>query len=167
VTLLAATTDRKEIPMARTIEHTITVDAPPETVFRALTDAGELERWFPTGAESDARPGGAYRYQFEFEQDTSRNHTYSGTYTAFEAPVRVAYDWPTEDGMTSVEFRVAPSGDGSEVALLHTGWDAHSDDGVEEFRQGWGFFLSNLEGYLERGEDARASQMGMKTAARA
>jgi uncharacterized protein YndB with AHSA1/START domain len=151
--------------MSRTIEHTVTVDAPPETVFRALTDASELERWFPSGAESEARPRGAYRYRFEFEQDPSRNHTYSGTYTAFEPPARVAYDWPTEDGETTVEFRVAGSGDGSEVTLVHTGWDAHSDDAVEQFRQGWAFFLSNLKGYLERNEDLRASQMGMKTAA--
>jgi uncharacterized protein YndB with AHSA1/START domain len=153
--------------MTRTIEHTVTVDAPPETVFRALTDAGELERWFPSGADSDARPGGAYSYRFEFEEDTSRNHAYAGSFTAFEPPARVAYDWPTNDGMTSVEFRVAPSGDGSEVTLLHTGWAAHTDEGVEEFRQGWGFFLSNLTAYLERGEDLRATQMGMKTATRA
>src|SRR5918995_1377554 len=122
--------------MTRTIEHTVTVDAAPEAVFRALTDAAELERWSPTSVEPDPRAGGAYRYSFELEQDTSRNHTYAGTYTAFEPPARVAYDWQTNDGPTTVEFRVAPSGTGSEVSLSHTGWDKHTDEGVEEFRQG-------------------------------
>jgi uncharacterized protein YndB with AHSA1/START domain len=152
--------------MTRTIEHTVTVDAPPEAVFRALTDASELERWFPSAAESDPRPGGAYTYRFEFEQDTSRNHTYEGTYTDFETPGRVAYDWRTNAGPTTVDFRVKPSGDGSEVALSHTGWDAHTDEGVEEFRQGWGGFLANLKAYLEGGEDMRQG-MGMRTKARA
>jgi uncharacterized protein YndB with AHSA1/START domain len=153
--------------MTRTIEHTVTVDAAPEEVFRALTDASELERWFPSSVESDARLGGAYRYSFEFPEDASRNHTYAGTYTAFDPPRRVAYDWQTNDGPTSVEFRVAPSRGGSEVSLSHTGWDAHTDEGVDEFRQGWGGFLGNLKSVLEGGEDARASMMGMRTKARA
>jgi uncharacterized protein YndB with AHSA1/START domain len=153
--------------MSRTIEHTVTVGAAPETVFRALTDAAELERWFPSAAESDPRPGGAYSYRFEFEQDTSRNHTYSGAYTTFEPPSRVAYDWQTADGPTRVELQVVPAGDGSRVSLRHTGWDAHSDEGVEQFRQGWGGFLANLQAYLERGEDLRPAQLGMRTRTRA
>ena len=153
--------------MSRTIQHTITVEASPEAVFRALTDAAELERWFPSEVESDAREGGAYRYSFEFEQDTSRNHTYAGTYTAFEPPRRVAYDWQTEKGATAVEFRVAPTGAASEVSLSHTGWSAHTDEDVDQFRQGWAGFLANLKSHLEGGEDMRAAQMGMRTKMRA
>lgn len=148
----------------RTIELTTTVDAPPEAVLQALTDAGELVRWFPSAAESDACTGGAYSYRFEFEADTSRNHTYAGEYREVSSG-RVAYSWQTQAGPTEVAFRIAPSGDGTELRLVHSGWAAHDDDTVEEFRQGWGFFLGNLKTYLERGEDGRASQMGMKTAA--
>jgi uncharacterized protein YndB with AHSA1/START domain len=149
---------------ARTIELTETVDAPQETVHRALTDAGELSRWFPSAAESDPRTGGAYSYRFEFEADPSRNHTYAGEYREVSAG-RVAYSWQTAAGPTEVEFLIGPSGEGTELRLVHSGWDAHTDEGVEEFRQGWGFFLGNLKSYVERGEDVRASQMGMKTPA--
>jgi uncharacterized protein YndB with AHSA1/START domain len=148
----------------RTIELSTTVEAPPEAVLRALTDAGELARWFPSAAESDPRTGGAYSYRFEFETDTSRNHTYAGEYREVSSG-RVAYSWKTEAGPTEVEFRIAPSGDGTEIRLVHSGWRAHEDDAVEEFRQGWSFFLENLKAYLERGEDARASMMGMRTPA--
>lgn len=148
----------------RTIELTQAIDAPPETVHRALTDAGELTRWFPSAAESDPRTGGAYSYRFEFETDTARNHTYAGEYREVSSG-RVAYSWQTAAGPTEVEFRIAPGGEGTEVRLVHSGWDAHDDDAVEEFRQGWAFFLGNLKAYLERGEDARASQMGMRTTA--
>ena len=34
----------------RTIELTRTIDASPATIFRALTDAGELPRWWTTSA---------------------------------------------------------------------------------------------------------------------
>jgi uncharacterized protein YndB with AHSA1/START domain len=148
----------------RTIELGTTVEAQPEAVLRALTDAGELARWFPSAAESDPRTGGAYNYSFEFETDTSRNHTYAGVYREVSSG-RVAYGWKTAAGPTEVEFRIAPSGDGTEIRLVHSGWAEHEDDAVEEFRQGWGFFLENLKAYLERGEDARASTMGMRTPA--
>jgi uncharacterized protein YndB with AHSA1/START domain len=148
----------------RAIELSTTIDASPEAVLRALTDAGELARWFPSEAESDPRTGGPYSYRFEFEEDTSRNHTYAGEYREVSSG-RVAYSWQTAAGPTEVDFRIAPGGDGTEVRLVHSGWDAHDDDAVEEFRQGWGFFLDNLKSYLERGEDERASKMGMRTPA--
>ena len=56
------------------IELTRQIDATPERVFQALTEAGELVRWFPSSAESDPRTGGDYVLRFEFE-DASRNHT--------------------------------------------------------------------------------------------
>ncbi len=50
----------------------IHIAAPPERVFRALTDGGELyQRWFTNPEcpvkrwEMDARPGGRYRYATE------------------------------------------------------------------------------------------------------
>ena len=42
------------------IEITKQIEATRERVFRALTDADELTRWFPSSAESDARTGGEY-----------------------------------------------------------------------------------------------------------
>src|SRR5471032_311247 len=49
----------------------IAIAAPPERVFQALTDSGELMRWFNNPScpvkfwEMDARPGGRYRYATE------------------------------------------------------------------------------------------------------
>lgn len=55
-----------------TIEQTTTIDAPPQRVLRALTDADELVRWFPSSARSDARTGGEYALRFEFEDVSTR-----------------------------------------------------------------------------------------------
>lgn len=151
----------------RTIELSTEIAAPPETVFRALTDAGELARWFPSSAESDPRPGGSFDYRYEFEQDPSRNHTYSGEYRDVAPNERIAYPWNGKLGTTEVEFSLRPVGPGTEVRLVHSGWreGADWDESLEMHSQGWGFFLDNLKSYLERGDDARAATMGMKTAA--
>ncbi len=151
----------------RTIEQTTHIEASPDAVFRALTDAGELARWFPSGAESDPRPGGSFEYRYEFEQDPSRDHTYSGEYRDVVPGERVAYPWHGKLGTTEVEFLLRPADGGTEVTLRHSGWGtgADWDESLELHRQGWGFFLENLKAYLERAEDARAATMGMKTPA--
>jgi uncharacterized protein YndB with AHSA1/START domain len=152
--------------MARTIELETTVDASPDTVFQALTEAGELARWFPSSAESDPRTGGSFSYRFEFD-DASRNHTYTGAYHEVVPNERVSYPWQGALGQTRVDVSLLPAGDGTELTLVHSGWGTGEewDAAVQLHEQGWGFFLDNLKSYLERGEDARASQMGMKTPA--
>jgi uncharacterized protein YndB with AHSA1/START domain len=150
-----------------TIELTRTIAASPDTVFRALTDAGELSRWWTTTAESDARTGGAFSYGFEFA-DPSRDHTYTGTYHEVAPGERVSYPWQAGVGETRVDVEVRPSGDGTELTLRHTGWGSGTDaeEAVAMHEQGWNFFLDNLVAYLDRGEDMRAGgPMGQKTPA--
>ncbi len=148
------------------IELTTTIDASPETVFRALTDEAELPRWFPSAAESDARSGGRFSYRFDFD-DPTRNHVYAGEYEDVTAGERVRYPWRGSLGETTVEFRLRPSGTGTEVALSHTGWGEgeawESSRAMHE--DGWRFFLENLRGFLERGEDRRPEALGMRTGA--
>jgi uncharacterized protein YndB with AHSA1/START domain len=150
----------------RTIELKRTIDAPPATVFRALTDAAELSRWWTSSAESDARTGGSFSYGFEFD-DASRNHTYTGAYHEIVPNERVSYPWQGALGETRVDVSLRPAGDGTELTLAHSGWGEGDawDEAVAMHEQGWGFFLDNLKAYLERGADARASAMGMKTPA--
>jgi uncharacterized protein YndB with AHSA1/START domain len=151
----------------RTIELTTEIEASPEAVFRALVDADELVRWFPSGAQSDPRTGGSFEYRYEFDQDPSRNHTYSGEYSDVRPNERVAYPWNGKLGTTQVEFRLEPAGGSTKVTLRHSGWGtgADWDESLEMHRQGWGFFLGNLKSYLEAGKDSRAEAMGMRTPA--
>jgi uncharacterized protein YndB with AHSA1/START domain len=150
----------------RTIELETTVDASPDAVFRALTDAGQLARWFPSSAESDPRTGGAFSYRFEFD-DASRDHTYTGEYLEVTSDSAVRYPWQTGLGPTEVAFTLEPAGGATRVRLAHSGWGQGGDwdESVEMHRQGWGGFLENLKAYLERGEDTRVRMLGMKTPA--
>jgi uncharacterized protein YndB with AHSA1/START domain len=148
-----------------TIEITRTLEAPPATVFRALTDAHELSRWWTTSAESEPRTGGAFSYRFEFE-DASRDHTYEGAYHEITADKRVSYPWQTLLGETTVDVRLRPSGDGTALTLTHSGWreGPEWDEAVAMHEQGWAFFLDNLVACLDRGEDLRrGAPMGQRT----
>jgi uncharacterized protein YndB with AHSA1/START domain len=151
----------------RTIEQTIQIEASPAAVFRALTEADELSRWWTTRAESDARTGGSFSYTWEFEEQTERNHTREDVYADVTRDEHVRYDWPMPLGNTVVDFRLAPSDGGTRLVLEHEGWgsDPEWDQTYEMHVGGWQFFLGNLKSWLERGEDRRASEMGLKVGA--
>jgi uncharacterized protein YndB with AHSA1/START domain len=151
----------------RSIVLTRELEAPPAQVFRALTDARELSRWWTTSAESDPRTGGAFAYVFEFA-DASRNHSYTGRYHDVTPEERMSYPWQAGAGETTVDVRLRPCGGGTELELVHSGWPdgAEGDEAVEIHEGGWSFFLDNLVAYLDRGEDLRpAAPMGQKTPA--
>ncbi len=65
--------------MSRSIENSVTIKASPEAVFRALTEGKELARWFPSSAESDPRPGGAFKFTFKNE-NAQHDHVREGKY---------------------------------------------------------------------------------------
>jgi uncharacterized protein YndB with AHSA1/START domain len=149
-----------------TIEITKHIDAPVDRVFRALTDADELARWWTSTAESDPRTGGEYALRFEFD-DESRNHIYAGCYEDVTLNERVRYPWNGRFGETTVEFVLKPSGAGTELTLNHSGWSEDAEEARQLHEQGWGFFLDNLERYLTGGEDQRTATLEQRTGASA
>ena len=48
-------------PETRGQEHEIRIDAPAEAVWRAISEAEELTRWYVESAEVEPRLGGAYK----------------------------------------------------------------------------------------------------------
>jgi uncharacterized protein YndB with AHSA1/START domain len=147
-----------------TIEITKHIETAPERVFRALTDADDLGRWFTSNAESDPRTGGEYVLRFEFE-DESRNHTYAGRYEQVTPNERVRYPWNGQFGETTVEFVLRSRGGGTELTLVHSGWTEGAEEARQRHEQGWGFFLENLERYLTGGDDQRDAAMQMRASA--
>jgi uncharacterized protein YndB with AHSA1/START domain len=148
------------------IEITKQIEAPPERVFRALTDANELPRWFPSSADSDPRTGGDYVLRFEFD-DESQNHTHAGQYEDVTPGERVRYPWKGAFGETTVEFTLRPADGGTELRLFHSGWGDEAAEARAMHEQGWQVFLNNLAAYVTGGPDQRPAVFEMKTPATA
>ena len=145
----------------RTFEHTVTVDAPRGRVFRSLTDAGELKRWWITDGVSEPRRGGRFRYEWKMA-DPSNDHVREGTYDEVVDGERVAYPWSGPAGESHVTLELSEVDGATRVSLVHAGIAA--DDAFERYEQGWRGFLANLKSVLESGEDNRAA-MGVQTLA--
>jgi uncharacterized protein YndB with AHSA1/START domain len=151
------------------ITDAIEIGAPRAAVFRALTDADELAMWMATTAESDPRPGGRFRYAFEFA-DAAQNNEQAGEYVAVDPDERVSLPWrfPFSPKATTVEYRLSESGDTTTVNFRHTGFESGEpwDSARARFGPGWRAFLEALKHWVEertpgrplgiRGADATA-----------
>jgi uncharacterized protein YndB with AHSA1/START domain len=148
----------------RAIQSSVTVDADAESVFRALTEPEALEHWLATNVESDARTGGHFRYEFEFD-DPAQNNVQEGEYVAVEDSSRVALPWTFgfSPKQTTVEYTLSPEDGATRVDFTHSGFEEGEPwDGVfDRFTGGWQMFLGGLKSYVETG--ASSLPMGMRS----
>jgi uncharacterized protein YndB with AHSA1/START domain len=148
----------------RAIKTSVTIDAPTESVFRALTESDALEHWLATKVESDARTGGRFRYEFEFD-DPAQNNVQEGEYLAVEEGGRVTVPWrfPFSQKQTTVDYVVSGERDGARVDFTHSGFEQGEpwDGAYERFTGGWQLFLDGLKTYVETG--AASLPFGMRT----
>ena len=149
------------LAMTRTFEHSLTVDAARADVFRALTDADQLKRWWITDGISEPRPGGRFRYEWKMA-DPANDHVQEGAYDEVVEGERVAYPWSGPRGDSRVTLSLSESNGATQVSLVHDGIAA--EDQFERYEQGWQGFLANLKSVLEGGPDNR-SAMGVRTQA--
>ncbi len=105
---------------ARTIEKTLEIAAPPEAVWKTLTDAKELVRWFPLKAEVEPRVGG--RIWLSWEGEFEGEHRIE----IFEPERHLRTTWnpmtKDEGGPTelSVDYHLEGRGGGTILRLVHS-----------------------------------------------
>jgi uncharacterized protein YndB with AHSA1/START domain len=134
------------------IERTVELPHPPGKVWAALTTAEGLAAWFGDTAAIDLRPGGPARM------------TWSGGYAVdmrverVEEPAVFGFTWQIEglpDGdprRTYVEFTLEPTGTGTRLTVVETGFAQLPDDTHRQVydghTEGWGKELGELASYL-------------------
>jgi uncharacterized protein YndB with AHSA1/START domain len=135
------------------IERTMELAHPPGQVWAALTTAEGLGSWFGNEATIDLRPGGSARMSWTggpaVEMRVER----------VEEPAVFGFTWPVyglpEDDprRTYVEFTLEPSGSGTRLTVVESGFaqlpgDAHRKafDGNTD---GWAKELGELADYLD------------------
>ena len=135
----------------------IWIDAPPERVFRALTDPEQLIAWWgvseayrTTEATVDLRVGG--RYRLTGPSGERGTFAVEGVYRAVEPPTRLVFTWDPgwdDDARGSeVEFALEAREGGTRLVLTHTGFATEES---RDAHRGWSAVLSSLKAHCERG----------------
>ncbi len=141
------------------------MNAPPGAVWKALTDARELERWFPLEAGVVPGKGGSIRLSWGPPWDGE------GRIEIWEPERHLRMLWPfhkPEEGEVplAVDYELEGRGGTTRLRLVHSGFgaDARFDDEFDGTRRGWHFELRSLKHYLERhrGEDRAVALAAIK-----
>jgi uncharacterized protein YndB with AHSA1/START domain len=118
----------------------VDLPAPPEEVFRHLTDPPAMTRWMGQHAVLKPVPGGA------FEADIN-GVPVRGRYLEVDPPRRVLVSWGVAGnevmppGATEVEFTLTPIPGGTRLRLVHRGL---RPDQAQLHAAGWQHFLARL-----------------------
>ena len=122
------------------IERRLELTAPPERVWRAITDPQEIAQWFGQGAELELRAGGPGHFEWD------SHGRFAVRVEAFEPPTRLVWRWMHEAGApfdegasTLVEWALTPRGGGGTIL------DVRESDFKTE---GWAAELAELVAFL-------------------
>jgi uncharacterized protein YndB with AHSA1/START domain len=140
------------------IERELTIAAPIDRVWAALTDEKHVKEWFGDDtAEIDLRPGGAIVFGW------SAHGRYMGQVEKVEPPRLFSYRWarshdvePAAGNSTLVEFTLAADGSGTLLRIVEsgfTGLDASPEEQAGHVKgntEGWQAELDELRAYVER-----------------
>ena len=146
------------------------IRAKPEVVYRTLTSARELTRWWMSGAETDARNAGRVRMIWPKARD-GRAPGFGereGVFVDLEPARKVAWLWKPARGEKGVppltSIFVLPARGGSEVTLLHSGFSAAAsvDRLYEDYAGAWEDGLAKLKLYLETGRTCKTESVDLE-----
>lgn len=135
------------------IERTVEVAQPPAIVWAALTTAEGLSAWFGNEASIDLRPGGSARMTWTGGESADMR------VERVEEPVVFGFTWhiyglPEGDPRrTYVEFTLEPTGAGTRLTVVETGFAQLPDDvyraAYDGNTSGWASELGELVTYLD------------------
>ncbi len=130
------------------IRLSMTVDAPPEAVFRALTEPDALREWMmATNPVVEPHVGGRYDLGWKYEVDGREVSGGPMRILEIVPNERLVVDWPDWRGdpsipMQSVAWLLEPEGAGTRVTLVHAGFTRAVD--FSDYPFGWGDFMSRM-----------------------
>lgn len=138
-------TQKPEVTITRTL------DAAPETVWRAWTEPEHLAQWLPsTPVESitwDVREGGKYQYTM-VNHETGQDIVTGGTFLEVSPLTKLVFTWgnPGDPDAPVVTVSFTESGDTTEMAFHLVGFEGHPGDGF--VYDGWSTTLDDLAGLV-------------------
>jgi uncharacterized protein YndB with AHSA1/START domain len=130
------------------IMHLVTIAAPPERVYEALTTTEGITKWWTRDADLDATAGGTGTFRFHDGNDVT-----TVTVKELEPPLHVL--WKTTSSFrpewegTTIVFDLRAEKGNTVLAFAHRGFEA-ADERYAVTTTGWGVYLQHLKEYLEK-----------------
>lgn len=129
-----------------------TLDAPPQTVWRYLTEAELRGQWFMGG--TDARPGSEFDLLVDHDKLSDEDVPYPESYAGFKGAVWsekvIRFEPPRlletsfQSGKNgTVTYELIPDGERTRLVLTHSGIE--SGTGAQDFGSGWNSHLTVLQ----------------------
>jgi uncharacterized protein YndB with AHSA1/START domain/uncharacterized protein YciI len=133
----------------------VDIAVPPERVFRAITDGGEIAQWWgsdelyrTTSWKSDFRVGGKWRADGVGSDGTP--FYVEGEFVEIDRPRKLVQTWvPAWDGghVTTLTYLLEPTEGGTRVVVRHEGFGERTDS-CRSHGEGWAHVLGWLEGFV-------------------
>ncbi|HET6211407.1 MAG TPA: SRPBCC domain-containing protein [Micromonosporaceae bacterium] len=139
-------TDNAE--QTRSHAHEIEVDVPPEVVWRAITEASELTRWYVADATVQPGEGGSFQLSWgSGETAQSRVDVWDE-----RRRLRLIEKSEVDSGPIVEEWTIDVRGGHTVLRIVHSGIPATADwdDFYHSTDHGWEMFLCTLRHYLHR-----------------
>lgn len=151
---------------AGVILASVEIAAPPERVFRALTDPAELMKWWGSPDTyrtyewtADLRVGGKWRARGQGAG--GRAFSVGGEFRVVDPPHLLVQTWAPdwEDGLvTTITYRLTPIAGGTRLTLKHEGFGERRQ-ACEDHGRGWervlGWLSDHVSGARQEGRPAR------------
>lgn len=142
-----------------TIVQEVTIKAPAERIFDALTRPAELLKWWKsdgsfqlTHAECDVRPGGKWLMRVAGSCGPGRSESVvSGEYLVIERPHLLSFTWIREQEdlpETLVRWELDEKDGVTTVRVIHSKLVTES---LRTRNSGWPIVVAQLQAYIERG----------------
>jgi uncharacterized protein YndB with AHSA1/START domain len=141
--------------LTHALDRTVTIGAPPATVFRYFTQNDRWAAWWGEGSTIDARPGGQIYIRYPGGTEVS------GHVVEVAAPDRIVFTYgfnsgtPIPPGSSRVTIKLAPTAEGTRLTLLHEFAEAAVRD---HHVQGWRYQLSVFANVVANELHASAAQ---------
>lgn len=140
--------------MSTSVELEYTFNATSSQIWKALTDKGEMKKWYFEVDDFKSETGFEFRFWGGTEE---RQYLHICEIKEITENKKLCHTWRYEgiEGCTELCFEIADLGNQkTSVKLFHTGFETFPNDNpdlkVENFIEGWTYILgTSLKKYLE------------------
>jgi uncharacterized protein YndB with AHSA1/START domain len=124
----------------------ILLSSPASEVWKAITDKGEMKKWY--FELDDFKPEKGFKFQF-YGGDENKKWLHLCEVTEVIPEKKLSYSWKYDgyEGISYVTFELTPEGNQTRLKLIHTGLESFPVHIVpqfkkENFEKGWDYIMN-------------------------